>query len=71
MLTGDETYTMRGGGATKKLFVALFVALLTALTLTPPAFGAVNEPPDHRGRLRDRFRSPRSATRQTRMSAST
>jgi Fibronectin type III domain/Chitobiase/beta-hexosaminidase C-terminal domain len=43
MLTKHETYTMRGGGATKKLFVALLVALLAALTLTPPAFGAVKD----------------------------
>jgi Fibronectin type III domain/Chitobiase/beta-hexosaminidase C-terminal domain len=43
MLREHETYTMRGGGATKKLFVALFVVLLAALTLTPPAFGAVKD----------------------------
>jgi len=40
-LTKHEAYTMRGGGATKKLFVAFFVALLAALMLTPSAFGAV------------------------------
>ena len=38
MLRQHETYTMRGAGATKKLFAALLVALLTALMLTPPAF---------------------------------